>query len=188
MDRDRLMNADATYFKKDISPLDAVYMYPNMQALLVFIGTHCQHNRWDALGNAYYELRKRTDAKLKVNHWWYRGKLKTSKSEIRALVFAKKTRDPKIVQMRIPYKSYQIVESIVECVNELLAHQIDIPQELHPLCGQLYRDAFMKRQIELYESERRRKHQEWETKDFIAWYLHDDFYSPDSPFSKSFAE
>lgn len=133
-------------------------------------------------------MRKRTDKKLKSSSWLYHGKLKTSKNEIKAFVSAKKTRDAKVVQMRIPYKSYQIMESIVDCVDELERRKIKIPSDLQPLCGELYRIAFMKRQVELYESERRRKNQEWQQFDFVAWYLHDDFFSDDSPFSKSFAE
>ena len=188
MDRERLKNADATYFKIDVRPVDAIYSYTNMKALVTFIGLHYPHNKWDALGNAYYELRKRTNTKLKSSSWLYRGKLKTSKSEIKAFVSAKRTRDTKTVQMRIPYKSYQIMESIVDCIDELMSRKIEIPPELRPLCGELYRFAFMKRQVELYESIRRSKKKEWQNLDFIAWYLHDDFMSEDSPFNKSFCK
>lgn len=190
MDRERLKNVDCSYFKMDIPPVDAVCMYSNMEALLVFIGTHREHNRWNALGNAYYELRKRTDKKLKVSRWMCRSKLRTSKSEVKALVCAKKKpRNSSIVEMRIPYKSYYILESIVDCVDELVFRdKVEIPQDLRPLCGELYRIAFMKRQIDLYETEFRSKKKEWEQRDFIAWYLHDDFFASGSPFNKKFTK
>lgn len=188
MDIWRIENAEGKYLKIDICPVEAVHMYADMKALVTFIGTQYPHGKWDALGDAYFELRRRTNVKLRASVWLYRGKRKTSKNEIRAFVSAKNTHDPKTAQMRIPYKSYYIMESIVDCVSEIVARRCKIPDNLRPLCGELYSIAFMKRQIELYETEWRRKEKEWERLDFIAWYLHDDFGAEASPFNKRFAE
>lgn len=186
MDINRIEKAAMKYYYIDINPVEAVAMFSNMKALVAFIGMHYPHDRWDIFGDAYFELRKRTNEKLKSASWLYHGKRKTSKSEIRAFICARDTRDPHVKKLRIPYKSYYIMESITECINELVANKVKIPNDLLPLCGELYKEAFMKRQIEKYEAEFRQCNREWEEKDFIAWYLHDDFEAVGSPFNIKF--
>lgn len=66
MDISRIENAAGKYLKMDICPIEAVYMYADMKALVTFIGTQYPHGRWDALGDAYFELRKRTNDKLSL--------------------------------------------------------------------------------------------------------------------------
>lgn len=188
MERERLKKADGKYWKMDIPEMKLAYMYADMKALFIFIGSHYDHGKNEAIGNAYVELIRRTDVKLKVTQWWYRGKLKTSKREIRAFIMPKAMKEPMLVQVRIPYKAYYIMGSIVDCVNELIEMNVEIPIELKKAMGKLYRDAFYYEQIKLYESDREEKKREWEEDEFIAWYLHDDFFSPVSPFARIFDE
>lgn len=188
MDIKRIERAENKYFKMEIKASDADSMYENMKALFTFIAENYNHGRKGAKirGNAYCELLERTNKKLGASGWHYHGKRKVAKKEIQAFVQAYDSRNKSYKVMRIPYKAYYIMESITECIDDLKKRNITIPSNLQPLCGELYRIVFMRRQIELFETEWRHRGDEWLRMGYIAWYLHDDFMAEGSPFNKQF--
>lgn len=183
-----LESYEARYMKVPITIVETETSYTNMRSLFYFIGSHNELHSSDpdvAIGYAYKLIRKKTNKK--VNYSWYYLKhrsRKTSKAEVKALVRSEYDKKKNENVMKIPFKSYQLMEAIIECVDELKAKGILLPKELNHFYGQFYGDVFM-------EKQRRKCINQYNTKG-ATWpancpkrYLYDDFTNINSPFYKT---
>ena len=182
MEKIKLESAPYKYLRVAIDPLESQTAYSNMLGLLSFIGEHNATRKSDyPLGVAYRLIRKKVDHKLSYN--WYNRKRRTSKAEVKSLVFAsfRFTRKP---VMKIPYKSYQMMEAIIECVEELADKGIRLHPDFKGFYGELYGQVFMKKQIEKTVVEYQKNKAEWINNDSTELFLYKDFKDDDTPFKK----
>ena len=86
--------------------------------------------------------------------------------------------------MKIPYKSYQILAAVVECVEELDERGIQLHPHYRHFYGQLYGQVFMKKQMEKTEEEYKKRKKEWIENESKELLLYLDFMDLNSPFRK----
>ena len=165
-----------------IDPLEAQTAYSNLLGLLSFIGEkNATHKGQFPIGIAYRLIRRKVDKKL--GYSWYNRKRRTSKSEVKSLVFAWKryTLNP---VMRIPYKSYQLMEAIIDCVEELDKKGIQLHDDYQQFYGQLYGQVFMRKQIQKTRQEYILYGHTWNENEDPKYYLYEDFEDMASPFNR----
>ena len=180
MDKIHLEQAPYKYLRIEIDPLEANTAYSNMLGLLMFIGEQNATRRADyPLGIAYKIIRQKVDKKF--GYSWKNRKRRTSKAEIRSLAFAQKRFTGSPV-MKIPYKSYQLMEAIIECVEELDKRGVQLHSDYRSFYGQLYGQVFMKKQIEKTEEEYKKFKNDWIENEATELYLYEDFSDADGPF------
>lgn len=182
MDKKRFENAATKYMYVPIDSLEAQTAYSNLLGLLSFIGEKNATNKMQyPLGVAYRQIRRKADKKL--GYSWYNRKKRISKSEVKSLVFACRrfTLNP---IMRIPYKSYQLMEAIIECVEELDKEGIPLHDDYQQFYGQLYGQVFMRKQIQKTEQEFNQFGHTWIENEDPQYYLYEDFADMASPFNK----
>lgn len=84
--------------------------------------------------------------------------------------------------MKIPFKSYQLMEAIIECVEELDGSGIPLHPDLTQFYGKLYGQVFMNKQIQKTKDEYKKCGNSWIATGDPSYYLYEDFGSVDSPF------
>ena len=182
MKKERLEKAESKYMYVPIDPVEAQTVYSNLLGLLSFIGDkNATSNIQYPLGVAYRLIRRKVD--IKLGYSWRNRKKRTSKSEVKSLVLASKrfTRNP---VMRIPYKSYQLMEAVIECVEELSAKGIPLHSDYQHFYGQLYGHVFMNKQIQMTRQEYALFGESWNENEDPKYYLYEDFEDMASPFNK----
>lgn len=182
MDRKRLDATAYKYLRVQIDNIESELCYSNMRALLAFIGrNNCDMDNSNEISIAYKIIREKVNRKL--HYSWKNGKKRTSKAEVKALIYPQYTPSGKIV-MKIPYKSYQLMEAIIECVEDLHRKNIDLHPDLQMFYGQLYGDVFMKKQIQKCNSSYSLYRHKWIENEHPGYYLYQDFSDSDAPFHK----
>lgn len=182
-----LESSVAKYMRVPITIVETETSYTNMRSLFYFIGSYNESHSSDpdvAIGHAYKLIRKK--ANKKVNYSWHCLKhknLKTSKAEVKALIHSEYDKKKNTNVMKIPFKSYQLMETIIECVDELKARGIVFPEELKCFYGQLYGDVLMEKQKRKCINQYTAKGATWPA-NCPKRHLYDDFTNTNSPFNK----
>ena len=182
MDRERLDATAYKYLRVKIDNVESKMCYSNMRGLLAFIGrNNCNMNNSNVISNAYKIIREKVNKKLRYS--WKNKRKKTSKAEVKSLLYPQYTLSGKIV-MKIPYKSYQLMEAIIDCIEDLQKRKIELHPDLQVFYGQLYGDVFMRKQIQKCKSLYSLNKSKWLQEEHPGYYLYHDFMDNDAPFQK----
>lgn len=178
MQRVYLEKAVCKYYSIEITRCEATMCYANMRGFFDFMEEK-KVNRNDI----YDMIIKKTNEKIGGGTLGW--KLRTSKKEIKALLKPRKMLKKHPI-MKIPYKSYQLMESIGEIVDEIHRAGAQFPEYLRHVYGMSYGDAFMKRQTDLFDAEYNKpENSSWRrpNPDYPPeFFLHQDLHS--APFRK----
>ena len=172
MDKTILENANGKYLYITITRHETAICYSSMRCLFEFIV-----EKKGSRSVVYDYLREKVKEKLGG------GKNTLSLREIKALLKPKNKFSHRPV-MKIPYKSYQLMEAIIECVDNLHSVGYKLPEELDYAINQTYGKAFMKKQIDKCDEEYQKHKEEWLVNQPAKYHLHEDFHDVNSPFYK----
>ena len=166
----------------------------NFRKLLIYIGeSHKEKGRstnkiieHEYIGIAYELIRNETNKLLGLT--WRDLRLRTSKREISSIryYFGETTFNRRQRYTKIPLKAVYIFRAIVNILEEIWnrPNAPIIPADLHNCINLTYAMAFYKTQIEAYDNAYQRNLISREQVAKLE--LHNDFYSPKSPFRKTF--